>query len=145
MTSEWNPRLEYSSRLDARRKAVQRYDRQDRLIAQLRLATALAFLLLVWLGVWRDALSRWWLAAPVAAFLVLVMVHARVAENKRRATKAVRFYEDGLARIEDRWIGRGSTELLRDESHLYAPDLDIFGPASLFELLCTARTRAGEE
>jgi hypothetical protein len=38
-----------------------------------------------------------------------------------------------------------STEILRDESHLYAPDLDLFGKASLFELLSTARTRSGEE
>ena len=31
------------------------------------------------------------------------------------------------------------------ESHLYAADLDIFGKGSLFELLCTARMRGGEE
>ena len=30
-------------------------------------------------------------------------------------------------------------------AHPYARDLDLFGRASLFELLCTARTRAGEE
>ena len=30
-------------------------------------------------------------------------------------------------------------------SHPYARDLDLFGRASVFELLCTARTRAGEE
>jgi MutS domain V len=32
-----------------------------------------------------------------------------------------------------------------DDSHPYAADLDLFGRASLFELLCTARTRAGQE
>ncbi|HXP09869.1 MAG TPA: hypothetical protein VN828_15300, partial [Acidobacteriaceae bacterium] len=32
-----------------------------------------------------------------------------------------------------------------EPSHPYARDLDLFGRASLFELLCTARTRAGEE
>ncbi len=32
-----------------------------------------------------------------------------------------------------------------DDSHPYARDLDLFGKASLFELLCTARTRTGEE
>ena len=30
-------------------------------------------------------------------------------------------------------------------THPYARDLDLFGKASLFELLCTARTRTGEE
>ena len=31
------------------------------------------------------------------------------------------------------------------EDHLYARDLDIFGPASLFQLLSRARTHLGEE
>src|SRR5262249_43414975 len=29
--------------------------------------------------------------------------------------------------------------------HIYASDLDLFGRGSLFELLCTVRTRMGEE
>ena len=33
----------------------------------------------------------------------------------------------------------------RDDQHLYANDLDIFGSGSLFELLSIARTRAGED
>ena len=52
----------------------------------------------------------------------------------------------GIARLEDRWAGTGETgERFLDPAHPYARDLDIFGTASLFELLCTARTRAGEE
>src|SRR5205823_7304344 len=82
----------------------------------------------------------------IAAFFSLVILHERVSRIKRRAAKAVTFYEDGIARIEDRWIGRGQpTEVMRDDAHLYAADLDIFGNASLFELLCTARMRSGEE
>ena len=46
-----------------------------------------------------------------------------------------------------RSLGRhGSTGLgLLDLNHPYAADLDLFGAGSLFERLCTARTRAGEE
>src|SRR5690606_34251317 len=33
----------------------------------------------------------------------------------------------------------------RDPQHPYAEDLDLFGSGSLFELLCRARTRAGED
>ncbi|HYS24667.1 MAG TPA: hypothetical protein VEP46_03665, partial [Vicinamibacterales bacterium] len=52
----------------------------------------------------------------------------------------------GLARIEDRWAGGGEPgERFRNPEHLYANDLDLFGPASLFELLSIARTRAGED
>ena len=36
-------------------------------------------------------------------------------------------------------------ERFRPADHLYADDLDLFGRGSLFELLATARTRAGEE
>src|SRR5262249_27868967 len=32
----------------------------------------------------------------------------------------------------------------QDENHPYAADIDLFGTGSLFELLCTARTRTGE-
>src|SRR5262249_22045421 len=32
-----------------------------------------------------------------------------------------------------------------DPDHPYAADLDLFGTGSLFERICTARTRAGEE
>jgi hypothetical protein len=51
-----------------------------------------------------------------------------------------------LARIEDRWAGSGeSGERFNDPHHVYAADLDLFGNASLFQLLSTARTRMGEE
>ena len=40
--------------------------------------------------------------------------------------------------------GRQGLEYL-DLEHPYAADLDLFGAGSLFERLCTARTRAGEE
>src|SRR5262249_28450826 len=59
---------------------------------------------------------------------------------------AVAFYEKGLARIEDRWIGTGDPgRAFFDEAHQYAVDLDIFGKGSLFELLSLARTRSGEQ
>ena len=140
-----DPHLEYSTRLDARRKTVKRYERFDLRIAQVRLATAVLFVLAIWLSLSREVLSPWWLLGPIVLFLALVIVHERVLQVKRRAKRAVAFYENGLARIEDRWIGRGYSLGNMDESHAYAADLDIFGKGSLFELLCTARTQSGEE
>ena len=59
---------------------------------------------------------------------------------------AVAFYERGLARVRHEWIGRGeSASASTRPDHLYADDLDLFGRGSLFELLATARTQAGEE
>src|SRR5262249_5302009 len=46
---------------------------------------------------------------------------------------------------EDRWIGTGEPgERFRDDRHVYADDLDLFGRGSLFELLSLARTQKGE-
>jgi hypothetical protein len=62
-----------------------------------------------------------------------------------RLTRAVAWYEHGLARLEDRWPGMGARgDQFADADHLYAQDLDLFGEGSLFQLLSTAQTRAGE-
>lgn len=146
MTTASDPRSEYLKRLEHRKRRVVHDEREDRQISLLRLIAAIAFVLGALAGFVEHLISAWWLLLPAAVFIVLIGIHERVARALSRARKSVRFYENGLARIEDRWIGRGqSTEMFRDESHLYARDLDIFGPASLFELLCTARMRSGEE
>ena len=87
-----------------------------------------------------------WLAVPIVAFVPLLFVHARVLNARDRARGALAFYERGVARISDTWQGAGERgERYRDPSHLYAEDLDLFGPGGLFELLVTTRTRAGED
>ncbi|MGA2535020.1 MAG: mismatch repair protein [Terracidiphilus sp.] len=86
------------------------------------------------------------LLVPVSVFLLLAILHEKVIRRMRFRARAIAFYELGLARIEDRWAGSGeSGERFLDPLHPYARDLDLFGSGSLFELLCTARTRAGEE
>ena len=42
------------------------------------------------------------------------------------------------------WAGGGRDGASFLEGHAYARDLDLFGPASLFELLNTTRTEIGE-
>jgi hypothetical protein len=86
------------------------------------------------------------LLAPVAAFVVLAIFHERVLQQIHYRNRAIDFYENGLARLNDTWRGRGQTgERFLDSAHPYSRDLDIFGPASLFQYLSTARTRSGEE
>jgi hypothetical protein len=80
------------------------------------------------------------------AVFALVVAHDRIIRGRERADRAVGFYERGIERLEARWAGRGETgERFRDPEHPYAEDLDLFGAGSLFELLCAARTRAGED
>src|ERR1043165_573729 len=101
---------------------------------------------LLMLAAWRGWLGAWWVALPVVSFVALIVRHDLVVHARDAAARAIAFYERGLARIEDRWAGGGETgERFRNPEHLYASDLDLFGPASLFELLSIARTRAGED
>jgi hypothetical protein len=83
---------------------------------------------------------------PILLYSVLMVYHERVTRAWHRSKRAVAFYENGLARLNDDWKGRGQNgSRFRDDTHPYAGDLDLFGPGSLFELLCTARTRTGED
>jgi hypothetical protein len=139
------PSAEYHARLGARRETRARLTRIDARFSHARLAV---FALGVGgaVAASRGWIDPWWLAIPVVVFGVLVTQHDRVLHARDAAARAITFYERGLARIEDRWAGTGETgDRFRDADHLYAQDLDLFGPASLFELLSIARTRAGED
>jgi hypothetical protein len=82
----------------------------------------------------------------VALFVLLAVFHEKLIRSIRLRARSIEFYDRGLARLENRWAARGETgDQFLDPLHPYARDLDLFGKASLFELLCTARTRAGEE
>jgi hypothetical protein len=86
------------------------------------------------------------LGVPIALYALLAVLHERLLRSIRILTRSIEFYERGIARLEDRWAGCGETgDRFFDSQHLYARDLDLFGKASVFELLSTARTRAGEE
>ena len=75
-----------------------------------------------------------------------MVLHDRVLRARSRARRAAAFYEAGIARVTDTWAGTGeSGERFLVADHPYAADLDLFGRGSLFELLTTARIRAGEE
>jgi hypothetical protein len=140
-----NPSEEYQRRLSARRQKVEQYKKLDLLIGNLRLGAGITLFVLVGLAVGSHIISGWWALVPISVFIILVIQHEHVRNSGRQAQRSVSFYERGLARIEDRWIGSGDPGFAyADENHPYAIDLDLFGKGSLFELLSAARTRAGE-
>jgi len=139
-------RQEYTSRLAARRVAAHRLARLERRISNARLLVFVAAAVVALVAFDTHRLSPWWIALPALLFVGLVLRHDRVIRVRQQAQRAAAFYDRGLARLEDRWPGRGeSGERFLEPSHPYANDLDLFGRGSLFELLCTARTRRGEE
>jgi hypothetical protein len=140
-----DPRAELSRRLAARRDAVARLDGRDAALARGRLAAFVAALALAWLSLGAHRLSAGWLGAPLVAFVVLAALHDRVFRARSRLRRALAFHERALARLDGQFAGAGTPgDEFADPTHPYALDLDLFGKGSLFELLCGARTRAGE-
>jgi hypothetical protein len=139
------PADEYRARLDARRATHAALTVTDLRFSQARLGT-FGLLVLVALLAWLEVLSWWWLVLPILMLGILIRRHDRIIRAREAAARAMVFYERGLGRIADRWIGTGATgDRLADDHHHYANDLDLFGRGSLFELLSIARTRAGED
>jgi len=137
---------EYKQRLKDRESGVARHEQIHIRLAYVRLLLAVLAAGIVWESFWRHALSPWWVVAPLMVFVFIVAIHSRILRSREIAQRGVSIYQQGLARIEDRWQGTGQTgERFSDPHHVYAVDLDLFGRGSLFELLSTARTRMGEE
>ncbi len=144
--SQPSPREQYNQRLQERRDDSRRLALRERLVGNGKLAVFLLGVAIAWLAFAQHLISPWWLLVPLAGFAVLLVRHEQVTRDWYRAGRAVAFYLGALSRLDGAWRGKGrpGTRFL-DESHPYAADLDLFGSGSLFELLCTARTRTGED
>ncbi|HEV7734865.1 MAG TPA: DNA mismatch repair protein MutS [Candidatus Binatia bacterium] len=141
-----DPHVEYTSRLAARRDTVARLERTEERLGLLRLGCMVAAGVVAWWAIRDGAFSPAWTLVPLAVFAVLVARHWDTTAARQRAERAVAFYRRGLARLDGTWMGGGEHGVrFVDALHPYADDLDLFGAGSLFELLCTARTRAGED
>jgi MutS-like protein len=141
-----DPSAEYTKRLEDRRRWLVESQRKTRFVATLRLSAGLLSFLFVYLVLALHQFSGWFILLPVATYIGLVIFSMSVYPKEQRALRAVRFYEIGLARIQGEWVGNGNPGIsFADSSSLYVNDLDIFGVGSVFELLCTARTQAGQE
>ena len=141
-----SPIVEYRHRLAARQAAAARYERLHIRLGNARLAVLGAGGILLWLTFGMHVVAAAWLLAPLLVFAVLVVCHDRVLRARTRMQRAAAFYELGIARLTDTWAGTGEPGLrFLVTDHPYAADLDLFGRGSLFELLTTARIRAGEE
>ena len=140
------PSEEYGRRLNAHRSRVDKLEKVHIRLGNIRLAVALLFVIIAWASLRSHAISPYWLALPVVSFGAIAFRHSRVLREQELAKRAADFCERGLARIEDRWMGTGETgKRFDDPHHVYASDLDLFGDASLFQLLSAARTRMGED
>ncbi len=145
-TTPRDPETEYQRRLNALRESYIRFKRTS---GGLGVATLLFLAISLGSAAWllTSRISAiYWVLLPLSILTSFAIFHERVIRTIRICSRRMAFYERGLARLSNKWMGTGETgDRFSDPSHPYARDLDIFGTGALFELLCTARTRAGEE
>ncbi|GIW08276.1 MAG: hypothetical protein KatS3mg060_3081 [Dehalococcoidia bacterium] len=107
------------------------------LVANGRLAAMAAALgLIVWSVLTQSAPILVASVVPVAAFAVLVVIHGRQEQRRRRLVLLERLNEEAERRVLRRWSDLPVYHQTRSPAgHAYASDLDLFGRASLFHLL----------
>ncbi|MCY3970660.1 MAG: DNA mismatch repair protein MutS [Acidobacteria bacterium] len=135
-------------RVEQRSALLRRTRRFEKTVSWSRLVTVLAAAVLVWLSVQARLFPLAWAALPALLFLVLVVLHERVLRRAERLKRAQIFYRQILDRLDGDWRagGRPGSRFADEHAeHVYAADLDLFGPDSLFRMLSRARTRGGDE
>jgi MutS domain V len=142
-----SPDAEYAGRLEARRGEADRQARLYRSLGHSRAATVILIVFLIMLTEKEVTASpKALLLVPAIASVVLIVRWNRAARAHQRAVRAAIYYEGRIACLDGRWAGRGeSGTRYLNENHPAALDLDLFGVGSLFELLCTACTRPGQD
>ncbi len=137
---------EYTARRERWHAILLAQQRLFNTIGNWRLVLGIAEASLAYLVFGPHSLPSWTLLLPLTAFIALAAWHARVLRSRTLASRALEFYDRNLARLNDCWSKSPQTgERFRDPDHVYADDLDLFGTGSLFQLVSTARTQAGEQ
>ncbi len=102
--------------------------------------------LLVFMPLYTRGAGPWWMLLVLGAgFVALGVRQDKAFDLKRRLTAAVRFYTDSLARLDETWreqIADTGADLVKGRAG-YASDIDLYGEASLFQLLNRAATAPG--
>ncbi|MCE9667984.1 DNA mismatch repair protein MutS [Myxococcus stipitatus] len=147
-TASPNPHHTYTERRAAAQAELTALDRVSARYANLRtvaFVAAIAFAGFVLAG--RMSRDGWWgTLGALVVYGVLAVLHHQVFRREERQRLYVLLNDRGLARLGPGWhdfTERG--ERFASPSHLYTPDLDVFGQGSLFQLLNETATRAGEE
>src|SRR5664279_6023138 len=141
-----DPRTLYTERLAERRASIAQQEARHRRLGHGKLAMAALGVALVWLALAQGAVSILWVLLPIAGFVALVVIHEKLLKELERRRRAASFFEKALARLDGNWAGTGEAgDRYSEAAHPYAVDLDLFGKGGVFELLCTARTRIGED
>lgn len=119
--------------------------RRDHTVSMLRLAVFVLAAALVTAAMQGMGAWLWYPATGVTLiFAALLVHHESVRQTIDLCKRRIAHAETGLRRLAGHWHDDGVTERPQElDDHLFADDLDIFGPGSLFQLICRARTSSG--
>jgi len=146
--AESTPRDGHEARQRSLDREALQHARTSRVISGFRLVTFVGAAALVFArGFGYLPFWCWWLAAALGvAFAVLVVWHARLDRIERRVQAAIAFHRWAILRIDGKFSEYPSRgERFRSDEHPYTADLDVFGEASLFQLIDSTHTRRGED
>jgi hypothetical protein len=141
-----DPVSEYTRRLEARRSWLMESRRKTQIVSTLRLAAGLLVMVTAYFALALHQFSGWFILVPVAAYLGLVLYSQRVYHvNSAQSVPSV--FTKGAWRGSR---GNGSepeTPAQLTPTHpAFMQTISISSAKGLlFELLCTARTQAGQK
>src|ERR1700747_400733 len=104
-----NAEHEYNRRLELLRASEVKFKGRDTLLGYAKLflllsGVAMAF----WLLTARN-FSIFWILLPAVRFILLAIIEETVIRPLKKCERAILFYERGMARIGDQWMGKGET------------------------------------
>jgi hypothetical protein len=148
-----NPLTDLEPRLVRRDAEVTAAEAAGDRLGNVRLALAAVTLVLVLLPLYTRDGRPWWALLPVAVvFVVLGALHARASEREARARAARAYWQAEKDRVQEKWreLPDQGRDLLPSATTFdarvgLAGDLDLFGPASLYQLLSRAVTPRGRQ
>src|SRR5688572_16203666 len=140
-----NPQEHYQERV-ARHTASAA--EQEQLALRISLARVASFAAFVLLALLLERTGARWAGAGAAAalvlFLILVNAHQRARARLEWFRELAALHREGLARIARVWDALPITVAPRLEAHPYADDVDVYGRASLTQILGPVGTARGE-
>lgn len=133
-------------RLKSRQAALQAAEKTTDLLGNIRLGMVAVAIALVFLPAYTRNAGPWWALIVLGiGFVGLGVRQDRAFDMRRRLTASVRYYQESLSRLNETWrtdVADTGDDLTEGRAG-YASDLDLYGPASLFQLLSRAATAPG--
>src|SRR5262245_12529564 len=147
MTPQQSIREEYQRKIDTCAGGLAEKRRQDLWLGRLRVATFLPAIGFGGYKLFHANASVVWLvvaALLVVAFMIVVRVHERALRAMEELRQRLELNKVQLARLDRRWEVLPVTQIEVPVQHKpVADDLDVFGHASLYQLVSQAHTPFG--